>query len=45
MAELNQLGSGLDPKFLHHAVLVEGNLPRGDFQDAGNRLHGVPFGR
>src|SRR5258708_3746118 len=42
--ELHQLGAGLDTQFFHHAVLVEGNGPRRDFQDAGDLFHGVPLG-
>src|SRR5262245_22616988 len=42
---LDQLGAGRDPESLHHAVLVEGDGPRGDVQDAGDLLHRAPLGQ
>src|SRR5271166_1045877 len=41
--KLHQLGARSDPEILHHGVLVIGNRPRGDRQDAGDLLHGAAF--
>jgi hypothetical protein len=43
--ELNQFGTGSDPKLLHHVVIMEGDRAGRDFQGAGDLFHRAPLGQ